>query len=234
MLYLFKNKAGSIRRIGNSRLVLRVLYYTWIAFPYPIRKPLTALFILWTLAMKKATGVDRNDKPTSVDDLGNLSFWGVPKIDLRRYTLEIAGEVGSPLSCTFDELITMESVERPVRMDCVGGFRNNSTMRGIPLKRLFDLAKVQPVADSAVFHCADDYQTAHLISDLLKSDAFMAFEINGERIAKFGFPMRLVALGTYGYKWPKWVTKIELVKGFPEGIWERKGLPKRGKIGDIW
>ena len=42
----FKIGAGSIRRIGNSRIVLRMLYYTWVAFPYPIRKPLTSLFIL--------------------------------------------------------------------------------------------------------------------------------------------------------------------------------------------
>lgn len=234
MIYLFKRKSLSVRHIANSRLVLRAMYYTWIAFPYPIRKPLTALFILWTLAMKKVTGVNNNDSPTSMDNLGNLSFWGVPKIDLSTFALDIVGAVSRPQRYTFVELMALESLERNIRMDCVGGFRNNSTMRGIPLSQIFRLAQLLPEADSAVFHCADGYHTSHPISDLLKSDALVAYEINGQRISRFGFPLRLVAPGTYGYKWPKWVTKIELVRGFPSGVWEQKGLPKRGKVGDIW
>ena len=211
-----------------------MLYYTWVAFPYPIRKPLTSLFILWTLGMKKALGVNRNDSPTPMKDMGNLSFWGVPEIEIASYTLEITGAVSNSLRLPLEELVGMTSLERPVRMDCVGGFRNNSVMKGVPLARLFEIAQLRPEANSAVFRCADGYHTAHLIRDILESNAMMVYEINGERIDKFGFPLRLAAPGTYGYKWPKWVTEIELVKGHPKGYWEEKGLPKRGKVGDIW
>ena len=84
---------SSIRRISNSRIALRVLYYIWMAFPYPIRKPLTAWGIHLVLLMKKAAGVDHRNDLTPMRDLGNLSFWGVPEIDLDSYVLEIDGRV---------------------------------------------------------------------------------------------------------------------------------------------
>ena len=67
---------GWFRRISTSRPALRVLYYIWVAFPYPVRKPLTAAGIFWVLAMKKVAGVNGQNKPTPMKDLGNLSFWG--------------------------------------------------------------------------------------------------------------------------------------------------------------
>lgn len=223
-----------LRRLADNRTTLRILYYVWIAFPFPIRKPLTAFGLLWILGMKKLAGVNRRNAPTPMHELGNLSFWGVPKIDGDRYRLEIDGAVSRPLSLTIDDLAALEAVERSVRMDCVGGFRNNSTMKGVLVTTLLDAAGIKREVEAAVFHCADEYYTAHQVSALLESDAFMAYEIEGQRIDRFGHPLRLVAPGTYGYKWAKWVVRIELVTDFPAGYWERRGLPKRGKIGDIW
>ena len=223
-----------VRRLGSNRLALRTLYYLWVAFPLPLRKPLTAAALLGILGMKKVTGVNRDNEPTPMESLGIRSFWGVPAIDVEQYVLEVGGEADRPLRFTHGELLELDAVVRPVRMDCVGGFRNNSTMKGVPLAVLFKAAEVTPRAESAVFHCADSYYTAHRVSELLDNDAFLAYEINGQRINKFGYPLRLVAPGTYGYKWAKWVVSIQLVRGWPKGYWEEKGLPKRGKVGDVW
>lgn len=225
---------GWFRRISTSRPVLRLLYYIWVAFPYPVRKPLTAAGLFWVLAMKKVVGVNRQNKPTPMKDLGNLSFWGVPEVDIDHYSLELTGEIDEPLRLSLAELRSMDSEERPVRMDCVGGFRNNSSMKGVRLSTLFEKARPTAAAESAVFHCADGFYTAHRLDDLADSDAFMAYEINGQQIDRFGYPLRLVAPETYGYKWAKWVVRIELVTGFPKGYWEQKGLPSRGRIGDLW
>ena len=186
---------SSLRHISNSKIVLRILYYIWVAFPYPIRKPLTAGFIASVLLMKKLTGVNNRNAPTSMNNLGNLSFWGVPKLKVNQYALEIGGNVANPLRLTYEDLTKLYAVERPVRMDCVGGFRNNSRMKGVQLWRLFQLAGVESKAGAAVFYCADGYYTAHLLSDLVSSDAFMAYEINGEQIDRFGHPLRLAAPG---------------------------------------
>lgn len=96
------------------------------------------------------------------------------------------------------------------------------------------LAGVNKDATTAVFTCADGYVTTHPIKDLTDSNAFLAIEVNGERIDRFGFPLRLVAPGKYGYKWAKWIVRIDLVDGDRKGTWERLGLPHRGRVGDIW
>ncbi len=119
-------------------------------------------------------------------------------------------------------------------MDCVGGFRNNATMKGVALARMFETAQVSQNAVAAAFRCADGYQTTHLIADLLDNDAFLAYELNGLRINRFGHPLRLVAPGAYGYKWTKWIVQIDLLRDFPKGYWETKGLPKRGRVGEVW
>ncbi len=84
---------GSFTRLSTSRPALRLLYYLWVAFPYPVRKPLTAAGIFGVLAMKKVAGVNRQNKPTPMKDLGNLSFWGVPEVVIDHYSLELTGEI---------------------------------------------------------------------------------------------------------------------------------------------
>ena len=224
----------SVRRISNSRFLIKLIYYIWIAFPYRIRKPLTGLGILWILSMKKAAKVDKQNKLTRIENLGNLSFWGVPNISAEDYSLKIDGLVERPVTLSLPDLEGMDVVERHVRMDCVGGFRNNTLMKGVPIKSIFDLTVPNADAIAVVFTGADGYSTAHLISDLIESDAFLAWEVNGRRIARFGFPLRLVARGTYGYKWAKWIVKIELSNSLPKGYWEERGLPHKGRIGDFW
>lgn len=221
-------------RLSTNRRILRVLYYGWIAFPLPIRKPLTALGILALLGAKKLTGVNRRHGPTPTHRVQSLSFWGVPPVDLETYTLRVDGLVNNPAELSFQDLLSLPSVERQIRMDCVGGFRNNTVMRGVTLGDLLQRVAPKPEAETAIFSCADGYHTTHRIADLLAADALLVYQVNGEAIERFGYPLRLAAPGTYGYKWAKWLVRIELVSGFPPGHWDRLGLPKRGKVGDLW
>ncbi len=90
-----------------------------------------------------------------------------------------------------------------------------------------------PDAATAVFHCADGYFTTHPVKDLLETEAYLAYTINGQETPAHGFPMRLVSPGKYGYKWAKWVVRIELAAGSPMGYWEQRGLPDRAWVGDL-
>ncbi|HIB11564.1 MAG TPA: hypothetical protein EYO17_06525, partial [Dehalococcoidia bacterium] len=82
-------------------------------------------------------------------------------------------------------------------------------------------------ADIAVFHCAYGYYTTHPVADLAETEAFLAYEINGQDTPVHGFPLRLVSPNKYGYKWTKWVVRIELASGSPLGYWEQRGLSDR-------
>ena len=225
---------GPYKRVISARLTTRIVYYGWVATPYFLRKPMTAVALVSILLMKKLFGVNRRDTMTPAARLGTLSFWGVPQVSVADYRLRVHGKVERPLALDLEDLLEMPSVERPIRMDCVGGFRNNTVMKGVPLGLVLAEARPQASAESAIFTCADEYHTTHLLTDLAAADALLVYETNGERIARFGSPLRLAVPGTYGYKWAKWVGSIELTEGFPPGHWERLGLPKRGRIGDIW
>lgn len=222
------------RRTMSSRLFTRVVYWLWIFFPYFLRKPLTALGLLWILGMKKVFRVNQRDEMTPTEKLGNLSFWGVPEVDLDDYRLRVGGLCDNELELDFEAILARPAVERPTRMDCVGGFRNNSVMKGFLLADLVSESSPMPGAETAVFRCADDYFTTSRLSDLESAEALLVYEINGERLARFGSPLRLAIPGLYGYKWAKWITDIDIVGGFPPGYWEKRGLPKRGRVGDIW
>jgi DMSO/TMAO reductase YedYZ molybdopterin-dependent catalytic subunit len=107
------------------------------------------------------------------------------------------------------------------------------TARGVPLATLLERAEAAPEADTAIFHYADGYFTTHPLTDLIETEAYLAYEINGQEIPAHGFPLRLVAPGKYGYKWAKWVVRIELAAGSPMGYWEQRGLPDRAWVGDL-
>ena len=220
--------------VGGNRTLLRVLYYMWRAFPYRSRRLVTALFIKTVLFLKKVFRVDSQNDLTPINLLGYLSFWGVPKVDLASYHLDVVGTVEEPKSLTFEQIKQLPSSARNVRMDCVGGFRNNTVMESVSLQAILDLAGYQIETRRVVFHCADGYYVAIDIQELLERDAFLAYSVNGEAIPKFGYPLRLGIPGKYGYQWAKWIVRIELVADDRKGYWPQLGLPDRADIGDAW
>ena len=221
-------------KAGSSRRGLRLLYYPWRALPYPLRRLGTALFIVLVLLLKRLFRVDRQNAITPTDELGTLSFWGVPDIDVESYRLEVVGAVSQAESLSYREIRALPSVRRQVRLDCVGGFRNNSLMEGVLLELLLDRSGIQAEARRVIFHCADGYYSSLDLQELLQREAFLAYRVNGQEIPKFGYPLRLAIPGKYGYQWAKWVVKIELVTDRRKGYWPRLGLPDRGDLGDIW
>ncbi len=217
-----------------KRVTLKLFYYVFIILPYPLRRLATAGFIVVTLAAKRLTGVEGQNDLTPLEDMGTLSFWGVPRVDVDAFSLVVDGEVERPLALPYQELLELPAVEREVRTDCVGGFRNNTVMKGVPVTNLLKAARVKPSARRAVFHCADGYYESIPISDLRDRQAFLVYSVNGEKVARLGYPMRLAIPGKYGYKWAKWVHRVELIPDERKGHWESRGLPDRADVGDIW
>ena len=222
-----------LNRLLTNRWLLRGIWLPWILLPYPIRKG-AAIVGIWALRLpKRISTSQRQLPPTPVEKLFTLSFWGVPRIAPERFILAVDGKVDRPLNLSLDDLRNHPVVDRQVTMDCVGGLQNVITARGVSLATLLERAEAAPDAATAVFHCADGYFTTHPMEDLLETEAYLAYAINGEETPDHGFPLRLVSPGKYGYKWAKWVVRIELVSGSPMGYWERRGLPDRAWVGDL-
>ena len=188
---------------------------------------------IWCLlALKRVMGIERRRGLTPSERMFALSFWGVPHVDTADYALTVNGGVGASLSLSLQELEGLPVVERQVTLDCVGGSRNNAVMRGVSFEYLMLRAEAQSDTRTAVFHCADGYYTTHPVADLISTQAFLAYAVNGREEPDYGHPLRLVAPEKYGYNWAKWVVRIELTAGSPQGHWERRGLPDRAWVGD--
>jgi DMSO/TMAO reductase YedYZ molybdopterin-dependent catalytic subunit len=219
---------------GLKRALIRGAYYVFIVLPFPLRRLAVAGFITGVLRLKRWLGVERQSALTARDEIGTLSFWGVPDVDLGTFMLTVDGAVARPRMWRFEELAALPSREVAVRMDCVSGFRNNTMMRGVTVASVLEMVGPLAGARRAIFWCADGYDTSSTLADVREAGAMLVWEVNGEREARFGFPLRLAMPGRYGYQWAKWVQRIEVVRHDRQGYWPRRGLPDRARLGDRW
>jgi DMSO/TMAO reductase YedYZ molybdopterin-dependent catalytic subunit len=161
-----------------------------------------------------------------------VAHYGVPKIDLATWKLEIRGRVANPRSYTLDDLKKRGRAEQTCAFEC-GGNRatailnrviGNSRWTGTSLKALIDEAK--PLADARELVCwgADEgeetirnekyrqnFARSLTLDDLAKSEAILAWEMNGQPLtADHGFPLRVVVPGWYGVQNVKWLNALEV------------------------
>ena len=181
----------------------------------------------------------QGEKLGSVDDFRENSIRGVQMIDASAYTLIIDGLVAMPASFSYSELQTMSHTAKLVTIHCVEGWSVKALWEGLALSDL--LAQAQPVegANTIIFHAADGYTTSLPLDFVLDRNLIIADQINGIPLPPAnGFPFQLVAEDKWGYKWIRWLTRIELSND-PNyrGFWESRGYSNDGdadgpKFGD--
>jgi DMSO/TMAO reductase YedYZ molybdopterin-dependent catalytic subunit len=155
-----------------------------------------------------------------------------PTINLVDFQLEIRGLVDSSFFLTWDEIRALPAVySDTILMYCVEGWEVFGNWKGILVGDLLGKAHVQPEGKYILFGCADGYTTTLPISYLLKYNAMLAYEVNDLPLKVHdGFPLRLIAFGQFGYKWAKWVNKIEVMNQSRTGYWESYGYPDRADV----
>jgi DMSO/TMAO reductase YedYZ molybdopterin-dependent catalytic subunit len=163
----------------------------------------------------------------------------VPRVDQKSWKLSLDGMVDRPFSITYDELLAMEQVVRPITLSCVsnsvgGELVGTALWQGVLLAPLLERAGVQAGADQLVGHSVDEFTTGFPTSVALDGrDAMIAVGMNGEPLpAKHGFPARLVVPGLYGYvSATKWLTRIELTTfGTFRTYWVKKGWAAQAPV----
>lgn len=168
----------------------------------------------------------------SVDDFRENSIKGVQMIDPDTYVLQVDGLVQTPSSFTYKELLAMEHTQKLVTVNCVEGWSVKALWEGIPLLSILAQANPAPTANTVIFHAVDGYTTSIPLADIQERNLIIADHINGIVLpAATGFPYILVAEDRWGYKWIRWLVRIELADD-PDyrGFWESRGFSNGGLL----
>ncbi len=189
---------------------------------------LPASYILPEVEAKEFQGV----LLTKLSEQRNNAITGTQYIDRDLYRLQVTGMVDNKLKVTYSELLSLPPYSQVVYMPCVEGWGFYAKWTGFRLKDLLNLAGLESNASYVVFHSADGYSTGLPLDYLVNKNILLAYGINDVTLpADRGFPLQVVAIDKYGYKWAKWVTGIEVVDEVVAGFWESRGYSNSADVG---
>ena len=162
------------------------------------------------------------------------SIKGVQYVDIDSYTLEILGLVDEPISFTYDEILAMPSYEKVITLHCVEGWDATVLWKGVKIEDILKEAGADFDAATLIFVAADDYLTSMPLSTVLERDMILAYEANGNVLPpEMGYPFIVVAEDKLGYKWARWVTKMEVSNDEKfAGFWESNGFGNDAEVPD--
>lgn len=168
----------------------------------------------------------------SVADMRENSIQGPQDINLASYRMRISGEVTSPLTLTYNEVIDAQHYSKVVTLYCVEGWNVRILWEGVRLSDLLARAGYHPDAKTVIFRCKDGYTTSLPLDYVAKQDILLAYKMNGIDLPKErGFPFQVVAQDKWGYKWAKWITDIEVSDDANyRGYWEQRGYENSGDL----
>ncbi|MEI6603349.1 MAG: molybdopterin-dependent oxidoreductase [Clostridia bacterium] len=160
------------------------------------------------------------------------SISGVQHIDIGEYSLKIEGLVETPIEMKYEDVLKMTAYERLITLHCVEGWSATMLWKGVLLEDLISKAAPNPDAVTVIFHSQDGYTTSLPLSTIKEKQLILAY--NANRIAlppEMGYPFIVVAEDKLGYKWARWVTRIELSNDANyKGYWEQRGYDNTADV----
>jgi DMSO/TMAO reductase YedYZ molybdopterin-dependent catalytic subunit len=173
-------------------------------------------------------------KLTPISQQNNNALNGTQQIDRATYRLTVDGLVNKPLNLSYTDLLAYPQVSKLMDLDCVEGWNFTAKWTGPALTAMFKDAGVKPEAKIAIFHSGDvqeGYSSLDL-SYITDKDIIIALKLNDITLpAERGFPFQVVAETKYGYKWAKWITRIELSSDANfRGYWETNGYNNKADV----
>jgi DMSO/TMAO reductase YedYZ molybdopterin-dependent catalytic subunit len=119
-----------------------------------------------------------------------------------------------------------------VTLHCVEGWDATIVWEGVLVRDIIQNAGVNPRANTVIFTAHDGYTTSLPLGYLMDRDILMAYRMNNVTLpAERGYPFQLVAEDKWGYKWIKWIEKIELTDNAAyQGYWEQRGYSNSGNL----
>jgi DMSO/TMAO reductase YedYZ molybdopterin-dependent catalytic subunit len=166
----------------------------------------------------------------------------VPSISADSWRLKLHGMLATPVTLTYDDLLSRRLVERTITMTCVsnpigGNLISTANFVGVELRDVLMQAGIDPAADALYSTSADGWTTATPMATLLEPGrgALLAVGMNGEALPpEHGFPVRMVVPGLYGYvSATKWVVDLEattFANPAKQGYWYQRGWAQKAPI----
>jgi DMSO/TMAO reductase YedYZ molybdopterin-dependent catalytic subunit len=152
-----------------------------------------------------------------------------PQVDVSSWSLKVTGLVSSPLTLSYQDVISMPYTEQYNTLECIsnligGDLISNAKWRGVRLSDILNAAGTLQGAVYVVFRCYDGYDVGIPIDKALQSGTILAYMMNDEPLPKeHGYPLRVIVPGLYGQHNAKWITEIQVVNEVYEGFWQRRG-----------
>ncbi|MFW9946618.1 MAG: DUF4079 family protein [Candidatus Odinarchaeota archaeon] len=161
---------------------------------------------------------------TPNDDFFVITKGEIPDINTSNWTLTIDGHVNNNLLFNYSNFTSQPSKEVLATLQCVEGPSGTALWKGVSIKYLLELADLKTGAVDVVFYAADAYSSSLTVEEASADDVLLAYEMNNELLpVEQGFPVRVVAPNHQGYKWVKWVVRVEVVNYDYIGYWESRG-----------
>ena len=151
-----------------------------------------------------------DNRNLEIDPLNQFGTMGPTTIaiDVKTYRLKVSGKVGSPLSLSYDQILTYPSVTEVVLLICPGFFSINARWTGVHLKDLLREAQIKKEAQYVRISGAGS-STGIPLKKIQEKRIFLAYQVNGVTLPqKHGFPLRLVYEDAYGSGWVKYVDEV--------------------------
>ena len=161
----------------------------------------------------------------------------VGEFEVEPWKLLVTGECHKPQTLDLDDLFGFEHEERVYHFRCVERWAMNVPWSGFPLSRLLDRVEPKASAQFVRFQSAFrpsqmpglrkaalypwPYNEALRMDEAMNKLVLLATGVYGKPLLKqHGAPIRLVVPWKYGYKSPKSIVKIELVREEPKNFWQ--------------
>ncbi|HWQ21170.1 MAG TPA: molybdopterin-dependent oxidoreductase [Clostridia bacterium] len=193
-----------------------------------IKGPLQPAKNLGTVEISKYEGKNLSDFKTLEDN----SVRGPQTVDITSYRLVIDGAVQTPQRLAYGDILSAARYQKLITLHCVEGWSATGLFEGVLMKDLLARAGPLPSAVTVIFHGHDDYTTSLPLATVLERNLLLAYRVNNaDLIARNGYPFQLAAEDKLGYKWCKWVVRIELSTD-PDykGFWERQGYGNDAEV----
>lgn len=170
---------------------------------------------------------------SSVNDFRENSIAGPQHINITDYRLTITGLTNRTVVYTYDEVLgKYPHYTKVVTLHCVEGWDATILWEGVLVRDLIADAGPDTRANTVIFTAHDGYTTSFPLAYFTDRDILMAYRMNNVTMpAERGYPFQIVAEDKWGYKWIKWIEKIELSNDPSyRGYWEQRGYSNTGNL----